>query len=469
MAKTYSLYDSFTHEGFWWLSDKPEEQVAGTLTFSQAEGARLQLLGMFGGMLAFNRDMNERSTIHGIIKNGKPITLLDAFVKNRQVNVPGIMNEQYYAHLLCIGYHFSSDEDDLFRKSYFRFERLEEWLVTSPFEHEWEFDPPKLTLRVDKGRSEEMTAFSDHRIGKSSNMNTNSGSTEHCINILSFLFCEADAARSVRWHFVVATRMQELASLCTGHYLPLTHLKLVLDNEHKASERATEVEVFAQMQHPQAGSRPKHEIPLFALTELLRDEDRAVENWFKQYEKLSPAINLFFAVTGERQMFVNVRFLLAIQALEVFHRRTAATVLMPKPDFKKLRKQLADAIPSDAPTEMTEKLTGLYAFANEPSLMQRLSAILSELNTDFGEEVVGFSGSFARSVVDTRNYNTHFTSTLEMKALDGQGMYWATRRIILLLTYQFMKNIGIESLAFRAALERHNEFNALFACADPPV
>jgi len=469
MAQTFSLDDSFTHDGFWWVSDKPEDQVAGTLTFSQEEGARLQMLGMFGGMLAFNRDMNEQITIHGVSKNGKPITLLDAFVKNRQMSLPGIMNEQYYAHFLCVGHHFGSDEDDIFSKSFFRFERLEEWLVTSPFEREWEFDPTKLTVRVDKGQSQEMTEFTDHKIGKSSNMYSNLSSTEHRVTILSFLYCETDITRSLSWHFVVATRMQELASLCTGHYLPLTHLKLVLGSEQKDSKRATEVEIFAQMQHPQTETRPKHEIPLFALTELLRDEDRAVENWFRQYETLSPAINLFFAITGERQMFLNVRFLLAIQALEVFHRRTSATVLMPKADFKKLRKRLADAVPDDAPSQMAEKLVGLYAFANEPSLMQRLTAIISEMTDDFGEEIAGFSGAFARSVVDTRNYNTHFTSSLEPKALDGQGMYWATRRIILLLTYLFMKSIGIEPKAFREALGRHNEFNALFLRAEPPV
>jgi ApeA N-terminal domain 1 len=71
--------------------------------------------------------------------------------------------------------------------------------------------------------------------------------------------------------------------------------------------------------------------------------------------------------------------------------------------------------------------------------------------------------------VDTRNYNTHFTGSLESKAMDGGDMYWATRRIIMLLTYLFLRNIGVKAQDFREALERHREFRALFASPQPPV
>jgi hypothetical protein len=168
-------------------------------------------------------------------------------------------------------------------------------------------------------------------------------------------------------------------------------------------------------------------------------------------------------------MFTNVRFLLAIQALEVFHRRTTRGGLMAKTDYRKLRKRLVEAIPSDLTPEMGEKLVSLYSFANEPSLMQRLETIIATVNEDFGEEVRGFTDGFARKVVDTRNYNTHFTGSLEAKAMDGADMWWASRRIIMLLTYLFLKNIGIKAPAFQEALERHREFQALFDSPAEPV
>ena len=470
MPASLSFQDSFSHDGFWWLPTNPDEQIGGTLTFSQQDGAILQLLGMFGGIIGMMKDRDERITIHGITKDGKQITLFNAFVKNSQILAPGIANELYRAHLICVGQHMGAEDDAIFDKSFCRFERLEDWLVISPFTQEWEFDPPKLNLRVDKGQSEELTAFGDYKIGKSSNMNTGgSDRTEFTVKVQSFLYCETVEPKPLAEHFRVANRLQELASLCTGHFLPMTHLHLRVEGTETKDRPPKEVEVFAQMQHPEAGSRPKHEHPLFAVRELLNANDRAIENWFNQYETLSPAINLFFAVTGERQMFVNVQFLLAIQALEVFHRRTTPGTLMPKGEFKKLRQRLVEAIPTDIAPDMIEKLKGAYNFANEPSLMQRLQAILALVNEDFGEVVPGFADRFARKVVDTRNYNTHFTAKLETKSMDGGEMYWATRRIIMLLTYLFLKNIGVMAPAFRDALERHQEFEALFARPGAPV
>lgn len=139
---------------------------------------------------------------------------------------------------------------------------------------------------------------------------------------------------------------------------------------HPGEEKSPpiEIDIYAQMQRPEAGSRPKSEPPLVSAFELLDGNPDAVARWFEDCDTLSPSINLFFAVTGRRLMFTNVRFLLAVQALEVFHRQTADQRVMDEPLFAKLKQTLADAIPADVPMAMREKLQGLYQFANEPYL-----------------------------------------------------------------------------------------------------
>jgi ApeA N-terminal domain 1 len=469
MTDRLSLQDSFSHDGFWWLPHRPEERVSGTLRFSASEGASLRLVGSFGGIEAFNLGKEERVTVHGVNEKGKRITLLDAFVKSRSINWPGIMIEQYRVYQVCIGYHLETEDDAIFDKSFIRFDGLEEWLAVEPFKESWEFEPNKLNLSVEAGQSEDIAKVGDYTVGKSSSMSTEKSTrTEHAIKVQSFLYCETGEPLPIREHFQIATRLQELASLCTGHFLPLTHLSLRLHDPERNGRPSAFVEIVAQMKHSVAGSRPKNEHPLFSILELLSANDRAVENWFKQYETLSPAINLFFAVTGEEDMYTSVRFLLAVQALEVFHRRTTKGALMSKTEFGKLRTRLVDAIPSDVSPDMIEKLKGLYNFANEPSLMQRLETILAVVNDDFGESVPGFGERFARKVVNTRNYNTHFTASLEAKALDDAELWWASRRIVLLLTYLFLKNIGITAPSFRNALERHNEFQKLFNSPELP-
>lgn len=471
MAEARSFNDTFSIDGLWWHPDKPDEKLSGTLNFSQEEGPHLALRGAFGGMRSMFAKEPDHCTILGTTAKGKAITLLDGFCTQRQTNSAGMMHQRYRVHLVCIGHHFLSEEDEIFDKSFCRFDRLEQWLDASPFNETWSYDPFKINLVVDKGTSGDLASFLGHTIGKTAEVSTGpSDLTAYTVTVRSYLYCQTDKPQSLGWHFAVASRLQGLGSLCTGYYLPLTNLKLrVFDSNLQEDERPQEVEIFAQMQHPESANRPKHERPLFTAPELLAANAHSIEHWFKQHDVIDSAINLFFAVTGSKQMFVNVRFLLAIQALEVFHRRTSKLIPMPKSSYKKLRQHLISTIPEDAPSAMRDKLVNLYAFANEPSLMQRLTDVIEGLNSDFGETVPGFSGPFARSIVDTRNYNTHFTPSLKKKALDGGEMYWAGRRLVLLLTYLFLKQIGIQPADFRAALQRHREFRSLFDKCGSPV
>jgi len=40
--------EDFEYVGFWWLPDHPEKKLAGTLTFTEADGLHLRLLGVLG-------------------------------------------------------------------------------------------------------------------------------------------------------------------------------------------------------------------------------------------------------------------------------------------------------------------------------------------------------------------------------------------------------------------------------------
>ncbi len=166
-------------------------------------------------------------------------------------------------------------------------------------------------------------------------------------------------------------------------------------------------------------------------------------------------------------MFTNIRLLLAIQALEVFHRRTGGDTVMPEAEFAAFADGMRAAIPANANPDMREKLELLYRFANEPSLKQRLRAIVASLTQAFGEAPGGFNGKFLRKLVDTRNYYTHFSEDLSERTLDGEGMYWATRRVILLLTLLFLQRIGLAASDIKPLLERHREFAQLWGEGRP--
>lgn len=472
------LHDTFREQGLWWREGEEEDQVGGTLTFDPTDGPQLKLLGVLGDMgsslkAAFSGTRDERVTIHGVTTKGKPVTLMRAMNVNRQLHMPGIPHETWRSNLLIMGIHLHCDDDEeIFSKSYLRFEAIERWLQLRPFTDSFDDANKSLTVTAHKPREVPFAHHDDFEVVSVGSLyQDNKPATRFTIDVFSYLGIIPTAARSLNWHVNKAVRLQELAALCTGHFLPLTSLELRGPEVKRAGGGTLprDVTVYARMIHPEVGSRPKHEAPLVSGPELIAFNPKAVQTWFDQYELFSPAIGLFFTVTGEQHMFTNVRLLLAIQALEVFHRRTSAETVMPPQDFLAFAAGLVEKIPATASPRMKDKLKGVYRYLNEPSLNQRLKSIVEDIETAFGRAPPGFDKAARRKLVDTRNYYTHFSPELGANTLDSGGMYWASRRIILLLTLLFLQRLGIAACDIAPLLKRHREFAQLWESDAVPI
>jgi hypothetical protein len=71
------MKDSFEYKGKWFLPDKPEERVFGTLKYDSKEGSTLELFGLLpeNGL-----DIN---LINGLTNDSKKITLHRVFLHHR--------------------------------------------------------------------------------------------------------------------------------------------------------------------------------------------------------------------------------------------------------------------------------------------------------------------------------------------------------------------------------------------------
>jgi hypothetical protein len=474
------IYDSFTERGLFWLRGKRDDEVPGTLTYDPEKGAVLELLGVFGELRdAFTRafggaSRDEEAVIHGVTTKGKPVSLLHAHDTNRQFPMPGIPHETWTSNLLVIGAHITSADDEaIFTKSYFRFEDIETWLEHAPFTDAFNNEARTVTVVAETPREVAFAAHADFEVSSGGSLySNNKPATHYAVDVTSQMAITAHEPQSLNWHLDRAARLQQLASLCTGHYLPLTAFELRGPEEELSGggTRASEVHFYALMIHSdndRAGAS-KRRTPMVTGPELIRFNPDAVQSWFDQFEAFNPALRLFFTITGERQMFTNIRLLLAIQALEVFHRRTTGEAVMAEDAFETFAEAMVAAIPRDTSPAMREKLQSLYRFANEPSLKQRLRSIVAALTEAFGERPAGFDGKFIRKLVDTRNYYTHFSEELSGRTLDGEGMYWATRRVVLLLTLLFLQRLGLAAEDIRPLLKRHREFAQFWAKAERP-
>lgn len=454
--------EPFTVEGVWWLPDTPEHQISGSFTLDQDQGGSLSLSGMLRALVeSMNAASDERHTIHGFTKKGQRVTLLDCFNKQRSLNFPGIGTETYHVNLAAIGLHIVDAEQEIFTKSYLRFDGIEKWLGHRPFDVVFNPEERQISVTTRSSKEQPFATLPEQLLTIGADIRTNPlGETEVAVISEANLIAEPSEAKSLNWHFNNAWKLQALASLCTGYHLPMLSLRLKGPEEEVApgrKERAS-VDILASILYPTAAKRSA-DPPIFSGPELLSLSPAAIARWFGLYEELDQVLHLFATVVADKNLFVNVRFLLAVQALEAFHRTTEPQPLMEEAEHQALQKTLLSAMPSATPKRMKEKLRTTLQFTNEPSLRQRLRAIFNGIEDRYGNVPAGFPvKQFVGSVVDTRNYYTHYVEGLASKALDGSGMYFEGRRIALLLTVLLLEQIGIPSADIPPHLERHREY-----------
>ena len=163
-----------------------------------------------------------------------------------------------------------------------------------------------------------------------------------------------------------------------------------------------------------------------------------MNKWLECYQvdAFEPSINLYSAVLSQPNMFLDVKFLFYAQSLEVLHRRISNKTAMPDEEFQSVVDSMLETVPENRKKHFIRKL----AHANELSLNQRLKRLLEELS-----ELYGISSrdrnSFARKVVVTRNYLTHYDKSDKNKAANTQELFDLTRKLKSLLQLHFLQLI----------------------------
>jgi len=125
----------FEYKGTWWLPDKPEKRVSGTLTFTPNKEANLDLMGSFKDIKNKNKsEILEPEIILGVSSDGKYITLYKCLETNSTTSFPGFQtSSRFLANLVFEGVHFQKSEDISFKSISVHYLHLDEWVNISGF------------------------------------------------------------------------------------------------------------------------------------------------------------------------------------------------------------------------------------------------------------------------------------------------------------------------------------------------
>jgi hypothetical protein len=399
-----------TFEGNWWLPETPEDKVSGVLTIEWGTRPVLELRGLLRP-----NDVGDAIRLTLVAGEGYPVVHGEA-AEGRQITLEGTSSMG--------GNELHLDELD---RSIVRLEAGRAWLgalLAEPSAETFMLMHLRLTRLTDITKSSSGASVEGATIEVVPADPTPASETEPVgAELAEFRVRVDDPLRIDALMDTYVRPMRSLIALATGGDVAIDELIL----EHRSGANAGRpIEVVEKRRN--VSTRPDrrllpHEI-LFDLDGLPTGFEDAIRRWLLVGSRLRTILDLFVGPLVAPFMYEEHRFLNFAQAAESYHRiQHDGTVLPPDGYAKRV-----DAALDACPTELKDWLTRALAYGNRLSFRARLRALLDQRPWLEGEVIARF-GPFARRVVGTRNYHTHWDETTRADAATGLELWPLNERL----------------------------------------
>jgi len=442
----------FSHfSGKWWLPENPDVKIYGTLTHDRT-GSILRLVGGFD---AESEIGDSYKIILGLASDDKRITLrrcvLTSFI--RRMPEKRIMESELFVNILCIGYHFPREEDIKFRSLSIKFSQLEEWIGKRWFRfssEEGEEDSlMKNILTSTMPKSRELVALHGFRISigyslaeKGNGWRTSGfeASAMICVDVEDE--SKMDAMLSIAYH------MRNFLSLAIGSRVSILSIEgQTKDHEH------------VQVPHYEEplGDRVPFPFMLFHFTDISKEPEFYLRNWFNLIEKIEPTYDLFFGTISNPYLYPTHEFLSLMQAIESFQSRATDNHTLPKALFDELLSQILNVI-CKIERENRQHFVDKARTMNRKSLRTKMKELFGRYGGILG--FIDDERKFIGKVVDSRNYYTHYDENLEKRAARIRDLPLLSHKVRLILIAVLLKEIDFNDEFIKQALQRYISYQA---------
>ena len=414
-------------QGYWSPTMDMEKSYSGILKIANGE-IDLELLGC--------RDFpQDRFIIHGLTSTGKKITLYNCYPFNRSMSMPGIPTAILSATHYFEGDHLN-ETDLIFEAAELKITFLDLWLGVGGFKFfEKKENPYSLSLTYEL--PETITLFKNDQIEILIAFNYHSPSFKPVSN------CNIQQESLIQIKHSQSFSLEELwtyiniiKSFFTLSYFSEVNLEDVVVIKNNSSlqlkylrQNSSEIETKKHRRHF-----------LFDYHDVQSNLSKIFEKWYGLHKNLEPVMAIFLEIFKKQAKLSESHFLNIMHGIESFHRRLRSNYKRPQEEFSKLIKEILDSVPNEHQSWLKEKL----AFANEPSLKERLENLISEIEPSILSHLFPFHEKLIVQAKDTRNYFTHYSPSLEKKALEGKDLYHLSERLKLLLLILLLKETGFD-------------------------
>jgi hypothetical protein len=445
-------------QGYFWLPESEERKVPGTLAIDSSGACSLALMGFLEPLEDVFSDIpDSHSAILGVVDGGA-VTLMHCLCKNRNLVLGGgVSKSSYHVRLVYLGALSSSAEEMPLSKLNVEFEGLDDWIGKTGIrvQHQWEqrsatisFEPlPDIVFKTD---AFDISLTWRWTIPGGPSITESKISQNAALSIKPRIPTNFGDLQEVMFRLVNFFRLI-IGEAVAIQALTATSPNSLIKIEGKDLEKSFKVFYESTGESRKALKLSSHTMLLHYNT----ISDRLgllLQTWLERYETLSPAFALYFSVLSGAFTYMETRFLALSQGLETLHRRTCPDTLRPLVEFDALRNQVIENSPEAAKEWLEDRL----AYANELTLRMRLKELVKPFASHFGNAKA--REKFVTSVVDTRNYFTHYDAKLEHLAAQGLELHYLCERLEALFHFQLLSLAGIPTELMNSIPKKNRGF-----------
>lgn len=447
-----NLSEQQIFKGYWWLPEKPEDKVAGVLTYSPGESILLELIGCFRGSedseLGFITENNDLSVIHGVDSGAKEISLLDcggSFSYNFSSEFP-IMH--YHARYMVYDKHVLSMDDRCDYTAYVKFDELTLWALPSVFTYIFEQDPATHRFRSCTIKTMEYNAESvliqsvlcENGVTLSLNRDCTVIPGEYLLKpfLEQWTYLEIkkqDGILSIREIYHEIEKFEDFLSLATKreilHKQIYLHDPEIGQNDEKGNRFPSSIYLLDIQRKRQSLKKIDRRRFLFRYEDIQSHFSKILPRWMSDTDNLQPIKSHLVESLIYKPVVSSVDFLQVIQAVEGVWWRFREDSYRANHKVKAMQTPLT-VILSEFLTELKDIQT------------------IADLKLDI------------QAVVDSRHYYSHFVDkSRKPKTLDGLALYELTKKLRMILLCLVLDFLGLSHKEIEDILKKNLDWGNL--------
>lgn len=395
-------------KGYWWLPNLEENKIPGTLSFSQEDGAFLEIVGVFNEK---GPDPIEQPTIIlGITQLGKPITLYKCIINSWTYPLIGLGGGKYWAHFVFEGVHFVSEEKIKFHQLCGSYTDLDAWVDIYGFAIEWDNVDGKFIskIRYEKPASQFFDISDAFEVGIGFSSRGPSQSiiqTEVTISQRAYLAIKSkNGDVSFDNLFKLLNIFSYLLQAAVQRIpYPISVFGFSQENLQEgdgAKVYYPEINIYYTPIEPTLNQKEK--LPqefLYIFRDLTAEQIIA---WFASFDTYETVIHLYRSLFYRNRLFIDARFLSVAQALESLHSILFNSQYLPSDKFIEQKEKALQAVPK----ELTEWVEDALSNANYKRFRLKILELLDN-KKEFIGRLIDDMELFAKKVTGTRNEFVH--------------------------------------------------------------